>query len=446
VVPFLGRAVASVQITKRLVDSLKSGAGEYFVWDNSLAGFGVRVQSSGARSYVVKYRAGSGRGAPTRRLTLGKVGTLTPDEARTMAKKTLGSVAHGADPAAQRAAEKRASTLAEVAEQFLTEHVEAKRSASSAKSYRDLLERLAIPDLGNRKAEKITTAEIQRLHSKHGGAPYQANRLLRVLSSLFTFAGKAHVVPVGFNPCRGIEYFPEEGRERYLTSQELAQIGEAIREAETIGLPYAIDETKPKAKHAPKEGSRRTIIGPHAAAALRLLIFTGARLREILHLKWEQIDFERGLLLLPTSKTGKKTIILNAPALAILTSLPRIGGYVIAGTSAGSNDEKPRSDLKKPWRAVSKRAGLEGVRIHDLRHTHASVGAGVGLGLPIIGKLLGHAQSATTQRYAHLDNDPLKKASEHIGSRLAAAMGDAVAPRLNVTSLAKAKRSKNRRG
>ena len=136
---------------------------------------------------------------------VGKAGTITPDEARTLAKKTLGSVAHGADPAAQRAADKRASTLAEVAEQFLTEHVEAKRSASSAKSYRDLLERLAIPELGKRKAEKITTAEIQRLHSKHSRSPYQANRLLRVLSSLFSFAAKAHVVPIGFNPCRGIE-------------------------------------------------------------------------------------------------------------------------------------------------------------------------------------------------------------------------------------------------
>jgi integrase len=441
-----GQAVASAQITKRLLDSLKPGDGEYFVWDSSLAGFGVRVQSTGARSYVVKYRAGSGRGAPTRRLTLGKVGTLTPDEARTLAKKMLGSVAHGADPAAQRAADKRASTLAEVAEQFLTEHVAAKRSASSAGSYRDLLERLVFPELGKRKADKVTSAEIHRLHSKHAHTPYQANRMLRVLSSLFTFAAKAHVVPIGFNPCRGIEYFPEEGRERYLTTSELAQIGEAIREAETIGLPYTVDAAEPKAKHAPKEASRRTIIGPHAAAALRLLIFTGARLREILHLKWEHIDFERGLLLLPTSKTGKKTIVLNAPALAILTALPRVGEYVIAGTSAGTKDEKPRSDLKKPWKAVAKRSRLTGVRIHDLRHTHASVGADAGLGLPIIGKLLGHTQSATTQRYAHLDNDPLKKASEHIGSRLAAAMGDVKTPRANVTSLDDAQRSKNRRG
>jgi integrase len=434
--------MASSQITKRLIDGLKPRESEYFIWDSSLAGYGVRIQTTGAMSFVVKYRAGSGRAAPTRRLTLAKVGTITPDEARTLAKKTLGSVAHGADPAAQRAAEKRASTLAEVAEQFLSEHVQAKRSASSAGSYRDLLERLAFPELGKRKADKITSAEIQRLHSKNAHTPYQANRLLRVLSSLFTFAGKAHVVPVGFNPCRGIEYFPEEGRERYLTTQELAQIGEAIREAETVGVPYAVDETKPKAKHAPKESNRRTVIGPHAAAALRLLIFTGARLREILHLKWDHVDFERGLLMLPTSKTGKKTIVLNAPALAVLNDLPKAGCCVIAGISA----DKPRSDLKKPWKAVSKRAGLTGVRIHDLRHTHASVGAGAGLGLPIIGKLLGHTQSATTQRYAHLDNDPLKKASEHIGSRLAAAMGEVKSPRANVTSISKTKRSKNRHG
>jgi integrase len=157
-----------------------------------------------------------------------------------------------------------------------------------------LLERLALPEIGKRKADKITSAEIQRLHSRNAHTPYQANRLLRVLSSLFTFAGKTHVVPVGFNPCRGIEYFPEEGRERYLTTLELAQIGEAIREAETIGLPYTVDATKPKGKHAPKEASRRTVIGPHAAGALRLLIFTGARLREILHLRWEHVDFERG--------------------------------------------------------------------------------------------------------------------------------------------------------
>jgi integrase len=132
----------------------------------------------------------------------------------------------------------------------------------------------------------------------------------------------------------------------------------------------------------------------------------------------EQVDLERGLLFLDDSKTGSKTVIVNAPALAVLTALDRLGSYVIPG----DNPEKPRADLKRPWEAVSMRAGLDGVRLHDLRHTYASFGAGSGLGLPIIGKLLGHTQASTTQRYAHLDNDPLRRASEHIGGTIAAAL------------------------
>src|SRR5262249_26784164 len=198
---------------------------------------------------------------------------------------------------------------------------------------------------------------------------------------------------------------------------ELERLGRVLREAETKGIPWDVDERKPKAKHLPKIGNRFTRIGPSAAAALRLLLFTGCRLREILHLKWEHVDLERGLLFLADSKTGKKTVILNAPALAVLADLdPRLGPPVLPGDHA----EKPRADLKRPWEAVAKRAGLEGVRLHDLRHTYASFGAGGGLGLPIIGKLLGHTQASTTQRYAHLDADPLRRASEAIGGRIAA--------------------------
>ena len=412
------------RITKRLVDSLKPTGDDRFVWDDTLIGFGVRIQPTGAKSYIVKYRAGSGRGAPTRRVTLGRVGTLTPDEARALARKTLGAVAHGSDPAAAKAAERRASTLRELADIFLAEHVEAKRKPTTAAHYRSLLERIVLPELGSRKAEQVTTSDLAKLHTKMRDRPYQANRMLEVVGSMYAFAGKRKIVPVGFNPARGIEQYPEKGRERFLSADQLTRLGDAVREAETAGLPYDIDEERPTAKHAAKKAHRRTKIGPHAAAAVRLLILTGARLREILHLKWEHVDVERGLLLLPDSKTGKKAIVLNAPALDILGNLPRVGVYVIAGQAAGTDDEKPRADLNRPWRAIVKRAGLNGLRLHDLRHTHASVGAGLGLGLPIIGKLLGHTQPSTTARYAHLDNDPLRRASEHIGSRLAAAMGD----------------------
>jgi integrase len=412
------------RITKRLVDSLRPTGDDYFVWDNKLIGFGVRVQPKGARSYIIKYRAGSGRGAPTRRITVGRVGTLTPDEARALARKTLAAVAHGRDPAAVKAAERRASTFRELAEVFLAEHVEAKRKPTTAAHYRSILERIVLPELGSRKAEQVIPSDLAKLHTKMRDRPYQANRMLEIVGSLYAFAGKRKILPPGFNPARGIEPYPEKGRERFLTSDELTRLGEAIREAEAVGLPYNIDERKPTAKHAPKEVHRRSKIGPHAAAAVRLLILTGARLREILHLKWEHVDFERGLLLLADSKTGKKAIVLNAPALDILANLPRVGVYVIAGQAAGSDGDKPRSDLNRPWRAIVKRAGLIGLRIHDLRHTHASVGAGLGLGLPIIGKLLGHTQPSTTARYAHLDADPLRRASEHIGNHLAAAMGD----------------------
>jgi integrase len=357
-------------------------------------------------------------------VTLGAVGTLTPDEARKLARATLGAVAHGLDPAALKAADRRASTLREIAEVFLTEHVEAKRKPVTAASYRDVLERIVLSELGTRQGEKVTTTDLARLHVRMKDRPYQANRMIAVVGSLYTFAGKRKLVPAGFNPARGIDRYPEKGRERFLTGDELAKLGDAIREAETVGLPWGIDHTKPTAKHAPKEANRRTVIDPFAAAAIRLLILTGARLREILKLEWGHVDLERGMLLLPDSKTGAKSIILNAPALAVLAGLERVGAYVIAGQSAGTDGEKPRADLNKPWRSIAKRAGLAGLRIHDLRHTHASFGAGAGLGLPIIGKLLGHARASTTQRYAHLDTDPLRRASEHIGGRLAAAMGE----------------------
>jgi integrase len=324
------------RITKRLVDSLKPAGEDYFIWDDTLSGFGLRVQPTGAKSYVVKYRAGSGRGAPTRRVTLRKVGTLTPDEARTLARKMLGAVAHGSDPAALKAAERRASTLRELAETFMTEHVVTKRKPTTATHYWSLLENVVLPELGNRKAEQVTPSDLAKLHAKMRKRPYQANRMLEVVGSMYSFASKRKLLPPGFNPARGIDQYPEKRRERYLSADELSRLGDAIREAQTVGLPYEIDGTKPTAKHAPREAHRRTNIGPYAAAAVRLLILTGARLREILHLKWEHVDPERGLLFLADSKTGKKAIVLNAPALDILANLPRVGSYVIAGQSAGT--------------------------------------------------------------------------------------------------------------
>jgi integrase len=307
--------------------------------------------------------------------------------------------------------------VAELADRFMAEHVRTKRKAGTAKFYRDVLDRIVKPAVGTTKADKLTRMQVGRLHSSLSDTPFQANRMLAVVGSMYAFAGRAGIVPEGTNPARGIDKFKESRRERFLTGLELEQLGSAIREAETTGIPWTVDETKSTSKHIPKL-KRSTKIEPSAAAALRLLLFTGCRLREILHLRWEHVDIERGCLFLPDSKSGRKTVILNAPALAVFNSLERTGPYVVPG----DDPEQPRHGLKRPWDAVTKQAGLVGVRLHDLRHTFASFGAGGGLGLPIIGRLLGHAQPATTARYAHLDNDPLRRASEAIAGSISAAL------------------------
>ena len=410
--------MAGGRITKRVVDSLKPQAREFAVWDAKLSGFGVRVRPGGAMSYIVVYRAGSGRGAPARRYTIASVGKITPEAARERAKAILGAVAQGQDPAGQKTTERGTLTVSELADRFMAEHVEQKRKPSTVVFYRHLLDKIIKPELGATKADKVTRAQVAKLHGKLRTTPFQANRVMAVIGSMYAYAGRSGIIAEGTNPVHRIDKFKEQRRERFLTSEELERLGSAIREAETTGIPWDVDENGPKSKHLPKPKNRFTMIGPFGAAALRLLLFTGCRLREILHLKWEHVDLERGLLFLPDSKTGRKTVILNVPALAVLTSLERLGSCVVPG----SDPEKPRTDLKRPWEAVSKRAGLVGVRLHDLRHTYASFGAGSGLGLPIIGKLLGHTQAATTHRYAHLDADPLRRASEAIGGRIAAAL------------------------
>lgn len=164
--------------------------------------------------------------------------------------------------------------------------------------------------------------------------------------------------------------------------------------------------------------NRKTVYPPQITGAIRLLLLTGCRLREILNLHWSEVDTERGLLHLPDSKTGRKVVFLSGAALNVLASLPRRGACIIPG----DHPDKPRHDLKKPWKHIRKEAGLEDVRLHDLRHTHAPIGAASGLGLPIVGKLLGHKSTATTQRYAHLADDPVRRGAEVIGAELEKAL------------------------
>ena len=411
------------KLTKRIADASAPKAHRYTVFDSVIPGFGLRVYPSGARSWIFEYRPGEGgRKVSKKRITIGKVGDFTPEAARKVADNFRAMVKTGRYPQGDKAKEREAITVAELAATFLADHVEAKRKLSTKAHYEDIFNRLLLPKLGHQKAKNITRADIARLHLANKATPFQANRILAIVGSMYGFGAKRGMVPENMNPARGVERYREDGRERYLSTEELERLGAAIREAETKGIPWKIDPRK-KTKHVPKE-MRATKIGQHAAAALRLLIFTGARLGEVLNLKWEHVDVARGLLLLPDSKTGKKVIVLNAPALEVLTNLTRTGTHVIAGESVGTENEKPRSDLKRPWAMVKQHAGLQGVRIHDLRHSFAAFGASGGFGLVVIGKLLGHALPQTTARYAHLHADPVRRASEAIGATIAAAMGE----------------------
>jgi integrase len=384
------------KITKRAVDALRPAADgrELVLWDIDLAGFGVRVQRGGAKTYILKYRAGKGRAAPLRKLTIGKHGSpWTPDQARAEAKRLSGLVAHGKDPADARASAKAAPTVADLAQRFLVEHAEAKRKASTAAEYRRLLEKVILPALGMRKVADLTRAEINKLHHANRSTPYQANRTLAVMSKMMSLSEQLGLRPDNSNPCRNVEKFAERKRERFLSADELSRLGDVLTRYD--GSPYY-------------------------AAAIKLLVFTGARLGEVLGLQWQWIDFERGETRLPDSKTGAKTIHLPPPALAVLADLRRVEGnpYVIVGGVASA----ALVNLEKPWRAIRKAAGLEDVRLHDLRHAFASVAAASGMGLPIIGKMLGHSQAQTTQRYAHLASDPVKAAAAVVAGKIAAAM------------------------
>jgi len=413
-------AEISAKLTKRAVDAASPRPGRYFVWDSELKGFALRVAESGTKTYIVRYRPrGTGRTGPKRFIVLGRHGAITPDEARTQAKSVLGAVAAGQDPANERSRAKSAISVAQLIEFFINQHAKPKRKPGTAAGYEAILNSYLLPKFGKRAPDQITAADISQLHLSLRDRPYQANRLLAVVASMYSLAARQGIVPKGTNPAHGVERFRESSRERYLGSEELGRLGETLRLGEVEGLPWRSDVGESRSKHLAREENRRTVLSADVVLAFRLLMFTGARLREILTLQWSHIDLERGLINLPDSKTGRKTIVMSAATADLLRERERRGTYVIPGPEG----DKPRSDLKRPWRAIQRHAKLEGVRIHDLRHTFASIGAGASLGLPIVGKLLGHSQPATTARYAHLDTDPLRRASNVIGGHLAAALG-----------------------
>lgn len=382
------------KLTKRLVDSLEPRKSDYVEWDGDLSGFGIRVWPSGRKSFVLWFRNASGR---ARKMTLGAYGQLTVDQARKLALGKLAEIATGDDPAEKKVSARRGNTVSELADRYLSEHAIPKKKPESVKADRRLLNTAILPRIGRRAVPDVSRKDIGELHHAMRKTPVQANRVIALLSKMFNLAEAWGLRPDGSNPCRHIQKFKERGRERFLSGEEMVRLAGVLDEAQETGQE-----------------------SPVAVAAIRLLLFSGMRKTEVLTLEWTHVDLDRQVADLPDSKTGKKTVHLSAPALAVLADLPRLKGnpYVFPGRKPGSRFV----GLQKVWERIRSKADIEDVRLHDLRHTFASVGVTDGLSLPMIGKLLGQKQASTTLRYAHLAEDPQKEATEQIGRRITDAM------------------------
>jgi len=381
-----------VRITKTAVDALQAVAGRpAFLWDDKLSGYAVKALPSGAKRYLVKYRAnGGGRTGRQRWLTIGTHGQITPDEARKLAQQALAAVARGEDPQAEKVIRRSAKRLADVWQRF-EEEILPLRKPSTRYDYGLFWKNDISAPLGGFDVDKITRSDIDRFHKRMRKTPYRANRILSLLSRLMTLSEAWELRSQGTNPCRYVERFKEEPRNRYLSTAEIGTLGR------TMDAMVAANE-----------------LSASAANAVRLLLLTGARLNEVLSSKWEWVDLDRKVIELPDSKTGAKPLFLSDVAIDVLGH-QRIEAGQSEYLFPGDSETGHMINLRKRWKKICGRAGFEGVRLHDLRHTAASVAVGQGLALPLVGRLLGHSQPRTTQRYAHVAHDPALDAANKVG-------------------------------
>jgi integrase len=406
-----------VKLTQSVVDRAKPEAARYVLTDTVIPGFWLVVAPTGRKTFKLRYRVGGGQKATVREPKIGDATAMRCEKARAIAADWFAEVVKGGDPGGARQEKRAAPTMADLFARFLSDHSDKTKKASSAANDRRLIAKKLAPALGKRKVAEVTRAEVAKLHNGMSDTPYEANRALALLSKAFNLAELWGWRAEGTNPTRLVKKFAETARKRFLSPAELARLGDVLRIAERDGAVIL------PAQEGARDKPARVPVNPWAVAAIRLLVLTGARKGEILGLRWAWVDASTGRASLPDSKTGEKAIILNPAARAVLAALPRADDnpHVIQGGKPGAG----LVNLKDPWLAVREAAGLDGVRIHDLRHSFASVGAAGGASLPVIGALLGHTQAQTTQRYAHLADDPLQAAAATIGGRIAAAMGHA---------------------
>jgi integrase len=379
------------KITDKIVKSAPAG----LVWDGDVKGFGVKVYPAGSRSFILNYRRKSdGR---ERRWTIGSFPDWGTGAAREEAKRLKRLIDGGADPVGEHQSNRAAPTVNDLLDRFDEEYLPRKR-ASTQRTYRNQITSAIRPKLGRLRVANVTFADIDALHRGLSGTPYRANRVVALVSRIFTMAVKWQMR--ADNPCKGIERNQEHKRRRYLTADELARLTAAL------------------AGHQDQQ----------AANIVRMLLLTGARVGETVAARWDQIDLENGIWTKPGASTKQKTdhsIPLSAPARQLLAELHKgrdESGYLFPGRLGH------RRIIKDSWATICKAASIEGLRVHDLRHSFASTLAGAGFSLPVIGALLGHTQPSTTARYAHLQDDPLRKATERAGAILSGQPSAEVVP------------------
>jgi integrase len=384
--------------TEKTIDDLPVRATRYIACDPGLPAFGVRVTPAGAKSFVLRYRIGTRQ----RIETLGGVGKVTLDDARKQARIGIGKVLKGDDPQAAKDAAKRATRLREAFSTWLTEYVAGECKPATGRLYH-LAEQHIVKALGSLPVDQVEPEHVEQLHHRLRQTPYMANRTIAALSSFMTWAERNGYRRRGQNPCRGVEKFAEHGHKRYLTPDEYARLGKAIREAGKTGA-----------------------ISPAALTAVKLLLLTGCRPAEILALQWAHVDRKAGVLRLPDSKTGERTIQLPPEAVQLLKKWPvHLGSpYVFPSTAREHGKGTHLINLALPWKHLRKAAKIEDVRLYDAcRHSFASVAISThGHALSVVGELLGHTQAATTKRYAHLHDEAAKAAVTEIGGTIAAAL------------------------
>lgn len=396
-----------MRITKKTIDGLVAGDRDQFIWDDEISGFGVKLTPKGKKVFIQQTRLNG----QIRRYTIGPYGSpWTLDKARLEARKLLGQVAAGVDPMEEKRAGKKDLTVKELTAIYW-EAVESHKKEATVSNEKGQTERHILPLLGRVRLRDLKKQHVQKFLSdiaagktaadvrtkKRGravvsGGKGAANRTLGLLSSMLSFAVEQKMIAE--NPALGIKHYKLKKHERYLSSEELERLGNALREFEEKGANL------------------------FAIAAIRFLVLSGCRRNEALGMQWAWIDFERSIVSLPDSKTGAKVVLLGKEALNFIKALPKVHGSPLVFPSAAGGETQ--LSIQKVWDRVRSAADLNGVRLHDLRHNFASIAVSSGQSLYIVGKLLGHSQSQTTQRYAHLAPDPVHEAANNVAGELAA--------------------------